>query len=67
MWREVGVAVFTLVCWGLFNVVGGPLLRFFDLRTEVRRTMVLFANVRARWKDQDWEGVAIPVVAQLSG
>lgn len=26
------------------------MLRFFDLRTEVRRTMILYDNVRARWR-----------------
>ena len=61
MWHEIWLALFALVCWASFNVVGSPLLRFFDLRTEVRRTMILFANVRARWTDADREGVAIPV------
>ncbi len=63
MWHEIWLALFALVCWASFNVVGNPLLRFFDLRTEVRRTMILFANVRARWTDADREGVAIPVTA----
>lgn len=61
MWDKISLAIIALLCWALFNIVGGPLLRFFDLRTEIRRTMILFANVRARWKDKDWEGVGIPV------
>ena len=61
MWHEIWLAVFALVCWASFNAVGSPLLRFFDLRTEVRRTMILFANVRARWRDEDREGVGVPV------
>jgi hypothetical protein len=34
------------------------LLGFFDLRTEVRRAMILYDNVRARWREAD--RVAIP-------
>jgi hypothetical protein len=40
-----------LISWIVFNTIGKPLLRFFDLRTEVRRTMILYDNVRARWRD----------------
>jgi hypothetical protein len=29
-------------------VIGKPLLSFFDLRTEVRRSMILYKNVSAR-------------------
>jgi hypothetical protein len=43
----IAVALFS---WVVFNTIGKPLLRFFDLRTEVRRVMVLYDNVRARWR-----------------
>jgi hypothetical protein len=42
----IGVA---LIGWIVFNTIGKPLLMFFDLRTEIRRTMILYDNVRARW------------------
>jgi hypothetical protein len=37
----------------VFNAIGRPLLRFFDLRIEVRRTTVLYDNVHARWTERD--------------
>jgi hypothetical protein len=42
----IGVA---FIGWIVFNAIGKPLLTFFDLRTEIRRTMILYDNVRARW------------------
>jgi hypothetical protein len=67
-WHDLYVAGFALVCWLLFNAIGGPLLRFFDLRTEVRRTMISLANVRARWKtnrtDDTIEAVAEPPLTE---
>jgi hypothetical protein len=47
-----------LVSWVVFNTIGKPLLRFFDLRTEVRRTTILYDNVRARRRDADTLAVA---------
>ena len=45
--------VAALISWIVFNTIGKPLLRFFDLRTEVRRTMILYDNVRARWREHE--------------
>jgi hypothetical protein len=42
-----------LVGWIVFNAIGRPLLRFFDLRPEVRRATILYVNVRARWTERD--------------
>jgi hypothetical protein len=52
--------VIALVSWIALNAIGKPVLQFLDLRKEIRRTMLLYANVRARWTDRDWENVAIP-------
>jgi hypothetical protein len=49
MISNLGPIALTLISWIVFNTIGKPLLRFFDLRTEVRRTMILYDNVRARW------------------
>jgi hypothetical protein len=48
-----------LISWIVFNTVGKPLLRFFDLRTEVRRTMILYGEVRARWREREKGRVSI--------
>ncbi|SDS77090.1 hypothetical protein SAMN05444158_3144 [Bradyrhizobium canariense] len=45
----LGPIVVALLGWIAFNAIGKPLLRFFDLRTEVRRAMVLYESVCARW------------------
>jgi hypothetical protein len=37
--------------WGTTSFVGTPIRRFFDLRGEVIRRLVEFANVPARWKE----------------
>jgi hypothetical protein len=50
-----------LISWIVFNTIGQPLLRFFDLRTEVRRAMILYDNVRARWTGNNYGRVrAVP-------
>jgi hypothetical protein len=51
MISNLGPIAVALISWIVFNTVGKPLLKFFDLRTEVRRTMVLYDNVRARWRE----------------
>jgi hypothetical protein len=48
---NLGPIALALLSWVIFNTIGKPLLRFFDLRTEVRRVMVLYDNVRARWRE----------------
>src|SRR5882757_10029966 len=53
MISNLGPIVAALLSWIVFNAIGRPLLRFFDLRTEVRRTMILYDNVRARWRERD--------------
>jgi hypothetical protein len=53
MISNLGPIAAALISWIVFNTVGKPLLRFFDLRTEVRRTMILYDNVRARWRERD--------------
>jgi hypothetical protein len=53
MISSLGPIAVALISWIVFNTVGKPLLRFFDLRTEVRRTMILYDNVRARWRERD--------------
>jgi hypothetical protein len=50
---NLGPIAAAFVGWIVFNAIGKPLLRFFDLRTEVRRTMILYDNVRARWREAD--------------
>jgi hypothetical protein len=34
---NLGTIAIALLSWIVFNTIGQPLLRFFDLRTEVRR------------------------------
>lgn len=53
MISNFGPIAVALISWIVFNTIGKPLLRFFDLRTEVRRTMILYDNVRARWLERD--------------
>ncbi|SRR5258706_7124809 len=53
MISNLGPIAAALISWIVFNTIGRPLLRFFDLRTEVRRTMILYDNVRARWRERD--------------
>ena len=52
MSSNLGPIAAALISWIVFNTIGKPLLRFFDLRTEVRRTMILYDNVRARWRER---------------
>jgi hypothetical protein len=40
MISNLGPIVAALISWIVFNRIGKPMLRFFDLRTEVRRTMI---------------------------
>lgn len=47
----LGTVFLALVTWIVFNAVGKPLLAFFDLRTEIRRSMILYGNVAARWRE----------------
>lgn len=47
---NLGPIAVALFSWIVFNAIGKPLLRFIDLRTEVRRTMILYDNIRARWR-----------------
>src|SRR5258705_2615727 len=49
MTSNFGPIAAALISWIVFNTIGKPLLSFCDLRTEVRRTMILYDNVRARW------------------
>lgn len=37
--------------WIILEFVGRPLRKFFDLRGEVIRRLIEFANVRAHWKE----------------
>src|SRR5260370_2988150 len=53
MTSNLGPIAAALISWSDFNTIGKPRLRFFDLRTEVRRTMILYDNVRARWRERD--------------
>lgn len=48
---NLGPIAIALLSWIAFNAIGKPLLAFFDLRTEVRRSMILYDNVRARWRE----------------
>jgi hypothetical protein len=47
---NLGPITIALLSWIVFNTIGKPLLRFFDLRTEIRRAMILYDDVRARWR-----------------
>jgi hypothetical protein len=53
MISNFGPVAVALISWIVFNAIGRPLLRFFDLRTEVRRATILYDNVRARWTERD--------------
>jgi hypothetical protein len=53
MITNLGPIAVALISWIVFNAIGRPLLRFFDLRTEVRRTTILYDNVHARWTERD--------------
>ena len=53
MISNFGPIAVALISWIVFNAIGRPLLRFFDLRTEVRRTTILYDNVHARWTERD--------------
>jgi hypothetical protein len=53
MISSLGPIVIALISWIVFKAIGRPLLRFFDLRTEVRRTTILYNNVHARWTERD--------------
>jgi hypothetical protein len=48
---NLGTIAIALLSWIVFNTIGQPLLRFFDLRTEIRRVMVLYDNLTARRRD----------------
>src|SRR5260221_9220057 len=52
MSSNLGPIAAALISWIVFNTIGKPLLRFFDLRTEVRRTMILYENIRARRRER---------------
>jgi hypothetical protein len=58
---NLGTIAVALFSWIVFNTIGKPLLRFFDLRTEVRRAMILYGNVRARWREAGDVAVAVAV------
>jgi hypothetical protein len=53
MISNLGPIAVALISWIVFNAIGRPLLRFFDLRTEIRRTTILYDNVNARWTERD--------------
>ena len=59
MASNFGPIVVALFSWIVFNLIGKPLLHFFDLRTEARRIMVLYDNVAARWKESHHATVAV--------
>jgi hypothetical protein len=52
MISNLGPIAAALISWIVFNTIGKPLLRFFDLRTEVRRTMILYENITARRRER---------------
>jgi hypothetical protein len=56
---NLGTMAIALLSWIVFETIGKPLLRFFDLRTEVRRVMVLYDNVTARWREAGTLAVAV--------
>lgn len=56
---SLGPIAVALFSWIVFNTIGKPLMRFFDLRTEVRRVMVLYDNVRARWREAGTVAIAV--------
>jgi hypothetical protein len=58
---NLGPIAVALFSWIVFNTIGKPLLKFFDLRTEVRRAMILYDNVRARWRDAGDVAVTVAV------
>ena len=53
MISNLGPIAVALISWIVFNAIGRPLLKFLDLRTEVRRTTILYDNVHARWTERD--------------
>jgi hypothetical protein len=56
---NLGTIAIAFSSWIVFNTIGKPLLRFFDLRAEIRRVMVLYDNVTARRRDAGVLAVAV--------
>ena len=46
-----GGAIGAALGWTISSFIGNPLRKFFDLRGEVIRRLIEFANVPARWKE----------------
>jgi hypothetical protein len=56
---NLGTIAIAFLSWIVFNTIGQPLLRFFDLRTEIRRVVVLYDNVTTRRRDAAALAVAV--------
>jgi hypothetical protein len=55
-------AIVAILGWLIFEFVGRPFRRFFDLRSEVARRLVQFNNVfaRVRWAHGSLEFIELP-------
>jgi hypothetical protein len=49
--QVIGSFLAAALGWVVLEFVGRPLRKFFDLRGEIIRRLIEFANIRARWKD----------------
>jgi hypothetical protein len=49
--QAVGSFAAAAFAWVALEFVGRPLRKFFDLRGEIIRRLIEFANIRARWKE----------------
>lgn len=48
--QVIGSFLAAALGWVVLEFVGRPLRKFFDLRGEIIRRLIEFANIRARWK-----------------
>jgi len=49
--QVIGSFLAASIGWVVLEFVGRPLRKFFDLRGEIIRRLIEFANIRARWKE----------------
>ncbi len=49
--QVIGSFLAAALGWVVLEFIGRPLRKFFDLRGEIIRRLIEFANIRARWKD----------------
>jgi hypothetical protein len=53
-WNAIGAFALGGVGWFVVSFVGGPIVRFIDLRRETIDRMVLYANVAATSRERPY-------------